>query len=97
MEIKSITIRRNNGYSDPKGAEYIGEATIEAPHYSTASIKVDLTKEQLAPIVQIMAAAVAGSLSKAADEFQQSVVASLNGPAIDAQITDQSADDKIPY
>lgn len=83
MKLKSISIRPTQNYEKARHGEYVATAEIEGGDYSD-SIKVTIDPERASQIVEIMAGAVAESMSRAASQFSQELQARIAGPAIEA-------------
>lgn len=91
MQIKSINIRRLEGYelANTKGVrEFKADICIVGGKSYSADINIRIPEEMLEPIVGIIAQAAAEAMTGATQQFHKDVQAMLTGPAIE-QITEQ--------
>lgn len=88
MQIKTINIRKREGFERMSKDAFIAEITLEGGKYYPADIKIGIPQDMLDPIVGIVAQAVVDSMAGATKAFHEEVRAMLVGPAIEQIASD---------
>jgi hypothetical protein len=86
MKLKGISIEEAPSYSPVKG-KFVAKARVTGTGYGQPEITITVEPEQLEPILAIIQQIVVANMADAAEQFRQTVMASLNPPVEHAAIT----------